>query len=49
VLEPLRRTPESEHEFLVVLTEWPTGERKVLGRSRGHGVPTDWDEMPSTG
>ena len=49
VLEPLRRTPDSEHEFLVVLTEWPTGERRVLGTSRGHGVPTDWDEMPSTG
>lgn len=49
VLEPLRRSPESEHEFLVVLTEWPTGERRVLGTSRGHGVPTDWDEMPSTG
>ena len=48
VLEPQRRTPDSEHEFLVVLTEWPTGERRVLGTSRGHGVPTDWDEMPST-
>lgn len=48
-LEQLRRTPTSDHEFLVVLTEWPTGERRLLGTSRGHGVPTDWDEMPSTG
>lgn len=49
LLEPQRRTPDAEHEFLVVLTEWPTGERRVLGTSRGHGMPTDWDEMPSTG
>ncbi len=49
VLEPMRRAPDAEHEFLVVLTEWPTGERRVLGTSRGHGVPTAWDEMPSTG
>ena len=39
-LEPARRTPESEHEFLVVLETWPTGERRVLGTSVGHGVPT---------
>ena len=49
LMEPLRRGPGAEHEFLVVLTEWPTGERRVLGTSRGHGMPTDWDEMPSTG
>ena len=48
-LEQLRRAPTSEHEFLVVLTEWPTGRRRLLGTSRGHGVPTDWGEMPSTG
>ena len=36
-------------DVLVVLTEWPTGERRILGTSRGHGMPTDWDEMPSTG
>ncbi len=42
-LEPIRRTPESPHDFLVVLTEWPTGERRVLGDSRGHGVPTSWE------
>lgn len=47
-LEPSRRAPGSDHEFLVVLTEWPTGEPRVIGTSRGHGVPTDWDETPST-
>jgi hypothetical protein len=42
-LEPTRRTPGSEHEFLVVLTTWPREERRVLGTSRGHGVPTTWE------
>jgi hypothetical protein len=40
-LEPTRRTPESDHEFLVVLETWPTGERRFVGTSAGHGVPTD--------
>ncbi len=43
VLEPLRREPESDHEFLVVLQSWPTGERRVLGSAPGHGVPTHWE------
>ncbi len=42
-LEPTRRTPEGEHEFLVVLDLWPTGDRRVLGTSVGHGVPTTWE------
>jgi hypothetical protein len=42
-LEPTRRTPEGEHEFLVVLTAWPGGERRILGTSRGHGIPTTWE------
>jgi hypothetical protein len=42
-LEPTRRTPSSDHEFLVVLTTWPGGERQILGTSRGHGVPTTWE------
>ena len=42
-LEPMRRTPTSGHEFLVALRRWPDGERRVIGRSRGHGVPTDWE------
>ena len=43
LLEPTRRTPDSEHDFLVVLTEWPTGERRILGESSGHGIPTTWE------
>lgn len=42
-LEPTRREPGAPHEFLVVLTTWPGGERRVLGRSRGHGLPTTWE------
>ena len=42
--EPVRRTPASEHEFLVCLEQWPgTGERQVLGTVAPHGVPTTWD------
>ncbi len=40
-LEPTR--VGGTHEFLVVLECWPDGSRTVLGRSRGHGVPTDWE------
>ncbi len=46
-LEPTRRTPAAPHEFLVVLTEWPGGERRILGESVGHGLPTTWDQIPS--
>lgn len=42
-LEPTRRTQGADHEFLVVLRLWPTGERRILGRSVGHGVPTTWE------
>lgn len=41
--EPARRTPESRHEFLVVLQLWPGGERRVLGKMHPHGVPTTWE------
>jgi hypothetical protein len=43
MLEPLRRTPDSAHEFLVVLQAWPTGERRILGTTVGHGIPTTWE------
>ncbi len=46
-LEPTRRTPGAPHAFLVVLTEWPGGARRVLGESVGHGLPTTWDRIPS--
>ena len=42
-LEPTRRTQESDHEFWVVLETWPDGARRFLARSRGHGLPTDWE------
>jgi hypothetical protein len=42
--EPVRRTPESEHEFLVCLEVWPgDGTRQVLGTFAAHGVPTTWE------
>lgn len=43
LLEPRRRTPDSDHEFLVVLQSWPGGERRILGASVGHGLPTTWE------
>lgn len=42
-LEPTRRTPDSPHDFLVVLELWPRGERRILGDSAGHGMPTTWE------
>ncbi len=41
--EPARRTPEAEHEFLVLLRLWPGGERQVIGTTVGHGIPTTWE------
>ncbi|MGI8644954.1 MAG: DUF2332 domain-containing protein [Nocardioides sp.] len=41
-LEPTRRTPDGPHDFLVVLESWPTGGRRILGESVGHGLPTSW-------
>ena len=41
-LEPTRRTPERRHEFLVVLTTWPGGERRILGKAAPHGLPVSW-------
>jgi len=42
-LEPTRREPHRDHEFLIVLTIWPGGERRVLGHSAPHGVPVTWE------
>jgi hypothetical protein len=42
-LEPTRRSPDSGHDFLVVLTEWAGGERRILGESVAHGLPTTWE------
>jgi hypothetical protein len=41
--EPARRTPEAEHEFLVALRLWPGGERRVIGATAPHGIPTTWE------
>jgi hypothetical protein len=41
--EPVRRTPGGAHEFLVVLTQWPGGEGRVLGSAPPHGVPVSWE------
>lgn len=42
-LEPARRAPGREHEFLVSLTTWPGGDSRVLGSAHPHGVPTTWE------
>lgn len=42
-LEPRRRTPGAEHEFLVTLQSWPCGEERLLGTAHPHGVPTTWE------
>jgi hypothetical protein len=42
-LEPTRRTEGGRHEFLVVLTTWPGGERRILGRAAPHGLPVTWE------
>jgi hypothetical protein len=43
LLEPTRRGPDRDHEFLVVMTTWPGGERRILGRAAPHGVPVTWE------
>jgi hypothetical protein len=42
-LEPTRRVPEGRHEFLVVLTAWPGGVRRILGKAAPHGLPVTWE------
>jgi hypothetical protein len=42
VLEPRRRTPEEDHAFWLVVRAWPGGDERYVARSRGHGVPVDW-------
>ena len=45
-LEPVRRTPQAAHEFLVRAEQWPPapgGPSGVLGASVGHGVPVTWE------
>jgi hypothetical protein len=42
-LEPTRRRAGSPHEFLVVATSWPGGERRTLGDAHAHGIPVTWE------
>ncbi len=42
-LEPTRREAGGRHEFLVVLTTWPGGDRRVLGKAAPHGLPVTWE------
>lgn len=42
-LEPRRRTPESDHEVLLVLRCWPGGGSQVLASASAHGMPTIWE------
>lgn len=42
-LEPTRRRPDAEYQFLVVLQTWPVGERRILGTGAAHGIPTTWN------
>lgn len=42
-LEPERREPQLDHEYLVQVETWPGGVRRVLGAAAPHGVPVVWD------
>ena len=42
-LEPQRREPGAEPEFLVRLQTWPGGQDRILGVAHPHGIPTTWE------
>lgn len=42
-LEPVRRSPEARHEFLVRARCWPEGSDEVVGSCSPHGPPVHWD------
>lgn len=42
-LEPQRRMPGAEREFLVRLRTWPGGLDRILGVAHPHGIPTTWE------
>jgi hypothetical protein len=35
--------PAAEFKYLVTLTTWPGGTRRVLGTASPHGIPVTWD------
>ncbi len=41
--EPSRRTPDADHEFLIRLETWPSGESRIIGSAPPHGLPVTWD------
>lgn len=43
-LEPERRPGGHYREFLVGLTTWPGGRRRIIGTAAPHGVPTVWEQ-----
>ncbi|MDF2967298.1 MAG: hypothetical protein K0Q93_1076 [Nocardioidaceae bacterium] len=45
-LEPTRRAPGADHEFLVVDEQWShqsTGPARILGTAAAHGLPVTWE------
>jgi hypothetical protein len=42
-LEPQRRTPDAEVEFLVRARSWPAGDDQLLGTCSPHGPPVVWE------
>jgi hypothetical protein len=45
-LEPMRRGPGREHEFLVVMDSWPGLPDEILGVGQPHGIPVEWEHRP---
>jgi hypothetical protein len=42
-LEPMRRAPARDHEFLVVMDSWPGVLGEILGAGQAHGIPVEWE------
>ncbi|WIM87537.1 DUF2332 family protein [Candidatus Mycobacterium wuenschmannii] len=42
-LEPHRRTPDSEIEFVVRVRSWPGGDSRLLAACSPHGPPVVWE------
>jgi hypothetical protein len=42
-LEPIRRTPDRPHEFVVRARSWPDGTDEILGVCSPHGAPVVWE------
>jgi hypothetical protein len=42
-LEPMRREPGREHEFVVVMDSWPGRRGEILGVGQPHGIPVEWE------